>query len=197
MRTRPVVKDDSIPAELIPDQLKKEVICNRAHTTLPIGIDVNQVKVLTAPGSGCEWIGVANVTLKGQQKHLVFCFSGYGSFDFNFTETARDPVLGITFPSDANWTLYRGFDWQGKKYGSWGFVVPGKADLSYPEGAFRGLGRISTKQWWGNSLEKDPVEWNAVETSLPLSQIWLADGKVAAIQFGDGPDAIVLIPIAK
>ena len=168
----------------MPETLKQGVVRHKGIQAPPEGIAITQVKVLRAPSRSGVWIGVTNIKLNDADRQLVFCFSGYGAFDFDFRQGASDPVLGITFQSDEQWELYQGFEWQGEKYGSWGMLLPGKADLSDSPGDFRGSGRMTFPGWNPRSLQGEEVDWSAVERFLPLTQLWLEGGKITAMQFG-------------
>ena len=175
----------------MPQALKQQVVCHKGVQTPPEGIVITQLKVLEAPSKSGVWLGITNIEMNGTNKQLVICLSGYGTFDYNFQEGASDPVLGITFASDEHWLLYQGFESQGTKYGSWGLLFPGKADLSYPPGAFRGSARMTIPMWSAKSLETEQLNWGAVEKSLPLKELWFDGNKITAMQFG-GTDGIVV-----
>lgn len=178
-----------------PQSLKEPVACHKGVQPPQEGIAITAAKVLAAPSISGVWLGVTNVKMNDGERGLVFSFSGHGTFDFDFREGASDSILGITFPADAAWQLYRGFEWKGKKYGSWGLVLSRKADLSCPPGASGGCARMTRPWWRPKSIQAEDVNWSSVERALPLTQLWL-DGnkitaKVTAMQFG-GADGILL-----
>jgi len=157
----------------------------------------------SSPGACFPWCGVTNVTIQGKEKHLVIALDGYGTFDFNFSEKYADepwfdPLFGTTFPNDTGWHIVKGFELNGKKYGSWVFVLPGKVDLRWPPAAFRGHGRITLPRLprirysliRGNQY---PVVWSRVETSLPLTELGLTSkGKISVLKFSSTTGEIVL-----
>lgn len=193
----PTAKPERNQPTTMPETLKRGVVRHKGSQSPPEGIGITQVKVLGAPAKSGVWIGVTNIKLNSGDKQLVFCFSGYGTFDFDFRESASDPILGITFPSDEEWEIYQGFEWQGRKYGSWGMLLPGKADLSYPPGAFRSSMRMTAPKRDPISLQAEEVNWSAIERLIPLTQLWLDGDKITAMRFGSDSDNPLVFRIVR